>query len=62
MPGRASFAGGSEAAGGGPFDGDRHLRGQVLYDDAPYGVGYLVTLLTAPRPSPTLLPPRDPGP
>jgi hypothetical protein len=24
------------------------LRGQVLYDDAPYGVGYLVALLAAP--------------
>ena len=24
------------------------MRGQVLYDDAPYGVGYLVALLTAP--------------
>jgi hypothetical protein len=27
---------------------ERPLRGQVLYDDAPYGVGYLVALLTAP--------------
>jgi len=31
------------ACAGGP-----DLRGQVLYDDAPYGVGYLVALLTAP--------------
>jgi hypothetical protein len=23
------------------------MRGQVLYEDAPYGVGYLVALLTA---------------
>jgi hypothetical protein len=23
-------------------------RGQVLYDDAPYGVGYLVGVLTTP--------------
>jgi hypothetical protein len=23
-------------------------RGQVLYQDAPYGVGYLVALLTSP--------------
>ena len=31
------------AWGGGPAP-----RGQVLYDDAPYGVGYLVALLTTP--------------
>ena len=24
------------------------LRGRVLYEDAPYGVGYVVALLTAP--------------
>jgi hypothetical protein len=32
----------------GACDGGPHLRGQVLYDEAPYGVGYLVALLTAP--------------
>jgi hypothetical protein len=32
----------------GRADGAPPLRGQVLYDDAPYGVGYLVALLTAP--------------
>jgi hypothetical protein len=32
----------------GACDGGPALRGQVLYDDAPYGVGYLVALLTAP--------------
>jgi hypothetical protein len=32
----------------GACDDGLHLRGQVLYDDAPYGVGYLVALLTAP--------------
>jgi hypothetical protein len=31
------------ACGGGP-----PMRGQVLYDDAPYGVGYLVAVLTGP--------------
>jgi hypothetical protein len=35
-----------------PGDGAAHrglaMRGQVLYDDAPYGVGYLVALLVAP--------------
>jgi hypothetical protein len=34
---------GEGAAHGGPA-----MRGQVLYEDAPYGVGYLVALLTAP--------------
>jgi hypothetical protein len=32
----------------GAVQGGPPLRGQVLYDDAPYGVGYLVALLTAP--------------
>jgi hypothetical protein len=32
----------------GACDGGPAMRGQVLYDDAPYGVGYLVALLTAP--------------
>jgi hypothetical protein len=32
----------------GACHGGPALRGQVLYDDAPYGVGYLVALLTAP--------------
>jgi hypothetical protein len=32
----------------GTAHGGRAGRGQVLYDDAPYGVGYLVALLTAP--------------
>jgi aromatic ring-opening dioxygenase LigB subunit len=32
----------------GACHGGPALRGQVLYEDAPYGVGYLVALLTAP--------------
>ena len=32
----------------GAFEGSPSVHGQVLYDDAPYGVGYLVALLTAP--------------
>ena len=32
----------------GACDGGPPMGGQVLYDDAPYGVGYLVALLTAP--------------
>jgi hypothetical protein len=32
----------------GALDGAPRLRGRVLYEDAPYGVGYLVALLTAP--------------
>jgi hypothetical protein len=32
----------------GACDGGLGLRGRVLYDEAPYGVGYLVALLTAP--------------
>jgi hypothetical protein len=32
----------------GAFDGADGVRGQVLYEDAPYGVGYLVGVLTAP--------------
>jgi hypothetical protein len=32
----------------GACDGRPDLRGQILYDDAPYGVGYLVALLTGP--------------
>jgi hypothetical protein len=32
----------------GACDGGPAMRGQVLYDDAPYGVGYLVALLTVP--------------
>jgi hypothetical protein len=31
----------------GAFDGADGVRGQVLYEDAPYGVGYLVGVLTA---------------
>jgi hypothetical protein len=31
----------------GTFDDGARPRGQVLYEDAPYGVGYLVGLLTA---------------
>jgi hypothetical protein len=31
-----------------PGRGDPPLRGRVLYDDAPYGVGYLVAVLAAP--------------
>jgi hypothetical protein len=33
---------------GGAFDPGAALRGTVLYEDAPYGVGYLVALLTVP--------------
>jgi hypothetical protein len=32
----------------GAFAGGARPRGQVLYEDAPYGVGYLVGVLTAP--------------
>jgi hypothetical protein len=32
----------------GACDAGPAVRGRVLYDDAPYGVGYLVALLTAP--------------
>jgi hypothetical protein len=32
----------------GAFRGGPAVRGRVLYDDAPYGVGYLVALLTTP--------------
>ena len=32
----------------GSFEGGPTVAGRVLYDDAPYGVGYLVTLLTRP--------------
>jgi hypothetical protein len=46
-------AGGSGAGGEVPVASDPPPRGRVLYDDAPYGVGYLVAVLTAPRPFPT---------
>ena len=32
----------------GSFEGGPTVAGRVLYDDAPYGVGYLVALLTRP--------------
>jgi hypothetical protein len=32
----------------GAFESEPVVGGQVLYEDAPYGVGYLVALLTAP--------------
>jgi hypothetical protein len=32
----------------GAFESEPAVTGQVLYEDAPYGVGYLVALLTAP--------------
>jgi hypothetical protein len=32
----------------GAFQGRPVARGEVLYEDAPYGVGYLVALLTSP--------------
>jgi hypothetical protein len=32
----------------GAFEADPAVHGRVLYEDAPYGVGYLVALLTAP--------------
>jgi hypothetical protein len=58
--GELSMAGESGTGGEQSLAGDPPLRGQVLYDDAPYGVGYLVALLTGPRPSTTLPPPpRD---
>jgi hypothetical protein len=31
----------------GAFEGGPAVHGRILYDDAPYGVGYLVALLTA---------------
>ncbi|HZA83933.1 MAG TPA: hypothetical protein VFC13_21090, partial [Actinomycetes bacterium] len=32
----------------GAFAGRPRPRGQVLYEDAPYGVGYLVAVLASP--------------
>jgi hypothetical protein len=32
----------------GAFEDEPPARGRILYEDAPYGVGYLVALLTAP--------------
>jgi hypothetical protein len=32
----------------GAFVDEPPIHGRVLYEDAPYGVGYLVALLTAP--------------
>ena len=32
----------------GAFESEPAARGRVLYEDAPYGVGYLVAVLTAP--------------
>jgi hypothetical protein len=32
----------------GAFEDEPSVHGRVLYEDAPYGVGYLVALLTAP--------------
>jgi aromatic ring-opening dioxygenase LigB subunit len=32
----------------GAFEDEPPVNGRVLYEDAPYGVGYLVALLTAP--------------
>jgi hypothetical protein len=32
----------------GAFESEPAVHGRVLYEDAPYGVGYLVALLTAP--------------
>jgi hypothetical protein len=43
MAGAFQQAGRAVPGGTGP-----ELRGRVLYDDAPYGVGYLVALMTAP--------------
>jgi hypothetical protein len=57
--GKVPVAGGSGTDGGVPMAGGSALRGQVLYEDAPYGVGYLVAVLAAPRPSPTR--PSAPG-
>jgi hypothetical protein len=58
--GEGPVAGGPGSGGEVSVVGEPPLRGQVLYDDAPYGVGYLVALLTAPRPNTTLPPPpRD---
>jgi hypothetical protein len=58
--GEMSVAGGTGTGGEASAAGGSVLRGEVLYDDAPYGVGYLVALLTAPRASTTLPPPpRD---
>jgi hypothetical protein len=42
-----AFAAGSGSSDGSRPEGASPLRGQVLYDDAPYGVGYLVAVLTA---------------
>ena len=60
VDGEGPVAGGPGSGGEVSVVGEPPLRGQVLYDDAPYGVGYLVALLTAPRPNTTLPPPpRD---
>ena len=48
--GAMSVAAGSGTGAEVPDAGQPPLRGQVLYDDAPYGVGYLVALLTTPGP------------
>ncbi|MFC4529564.1 class III extradiol dioxygenase subunit B-like domain-containing protein [Sphaerisporangium dianthi] len=42
VAGRAAFQVLAGAAGAGTGDGGTGLRGELLYDDAPYGVGYLV--------------------
>jgi hypothetical protein len=51
-PGEDAANGGSPRHGRVPDGGTAHsgpaLHGRVLYEDAPYGVGYLVALLTAP--------------
>ena len=62
VDGEGPAAGGPGTGTGGeePVVVEPPLRGEVLYDDAPYGVGYLVALLTAPPPNTTPPPPpRD---
>jgi hypothetical protein len=47
-PARVPEEGGSAVPGRDAAEGPPILRGQILYDQAPYGVGYLVAVLTTP--------------
>jgi hypothetical protein len=47
-PARVPEEGGSAVPGRDAAEGPPILRGQILYEEAPYGVGYLVAVLTTP--------------
>jgi hypothetical protein len=47
-PARVPEEGGSAVPARDAAEGPPILRGQILYDQAPYGVGYLVAVLTTP--------------